>query len=116
MNRATRIAQLETRLLRHDPGVRLALSQRRFAAASARLTRIAADIIKQRAARLERAHLRLHALSPLAVLNRGYAIVYAPDGSILRDATYTRAGQVIRARVAKGSLRATVLTNSAEET
>jgi exodeoxyribonuclease VII large subunit len=116
MNRATRIAQLEARLRRQDPGVRLALSQRRFAAASARLTRIAADLIKQRSARLERAHLRLQALSPLAVLNRGYAIVYAPDGAILRNATSTRAGQTIRARLAQGSLRATVLTNTAEET
>ena len=112
-NRRTRIAQLEARLRRHDPGVRLVLAQRRFAAASARLTR-AADLITQRAVRLERAYLRLQALSPLAVLNRGYAIVYAPDGSILRNATSARAGQTIRARLAQGSLRATVLTNSAE--
>jgi exodeoxyribonuclease VII large subunit len=46
------------------------------------------------------------------VLNRGYAIVYAPDGSILRSAAQARAGSLIRARLAQGSLRATVLTNA----
>ncbi len=115
-NRTNRIAQLEARLRRHDPSVRLALSQRRLATAAASLSRVATGLIAQRATRLERATLRLEALSPLAVLNRGYAIVYAPDGSILRSATSTRAGQTIRARLAQGSLRATVLTNNAETT
>ena len=113
-NRAHRITQLETRLRRHDPSVRLAAAQRRFAAASGRLERISADLVTRRSARLERAHLRLEALSPLAVLNRGYAIIYAPDGSILRNASQARAGSLIRARLATGSLRATVLTNATD--
>jgi exodeoxyribonuclease VII large subunit len=110
-NRTNRIAQLEARLRRHDPSLRLAAAQRRFAAAAARLERAGDDLINRPNARLERASLRLDALSPLAVLNRGYAIVYAPDGSILRNATQARAGSLIRARLASGSLRATVLTN-----
>ena len=113
-NRIIRLAQLEARLRRHDPGVRFAAAQRRFAAAESRLARISADLITRRAARLELAHLRLEALSPLAVLSRGYAIVYAPDGSILRNAAQARAGSLIRARLANGSLRATVLTNATD--
>ncbi len=67
--------------------------------------------------RLEHAALRLHALSPLAVLHRGYAIVFTErDGrtEILRDATSAAAGQEIRARLATGSLRATVTETESE--
>ena len=51
---------------------------------------------------------RLEALSPLAVLSRGYALVYAADGTLLRSAAETAAGQTIRARLAHGTLEAKV--------
>jgi exodeoxyribonuclease VII large subunit len=60
--------------------------------------------------RLERAWVRLQALSPLAVLNRGYAIVYLEDEPerILRSAADAQPQQTIRARLAYGSVRAIV--------
>jgi exodeoxyribonuclease VII large subunit len=66
--------------------------------------------------RLRRAHERLaplvrtlNAVSPLATLERGYAIVANADGNILRDAADAPPGSVIDARLAKGSIRAKVL-------
>jgi exodeoxyribonuclease VII large subunit len=47
-------------------------------------------------------------MSPLRVLERGYALVYGPDGKLLRSAAAVSAGAEISARLARGSLRATV--------
>ncbi|MEK7475569.1 MAG: exodeoxyribonuclease VII large subunit [Candidatus Coatesbacteria bacterium] len=51
---------------------------------------------------------RLHALSPLAVLGRGYAIAFAlPGGEVVKDAAKVTPGQDLEIRLAKGSVRAT---------
>jgi exodeoxyribonuclease VII large subunit len=46
----------------------------------------------------------LDALSPLATLARGYAIVQRPDGSVMRNAGDARVGETLRARLARGEL------------
>jgi len=106
--RANRFASLTARLERHNPAVRLALAHRRLEAASQSLNRLARTTIVARAARLDRATARLDALSPLAVLNRGYSLVYTADGRLLRDAAEAHPGQTIRARLANGSVTAEV--------
>lgn len=107
--RAARVASLEERLRRHDPTLRLTLSQRRLTAVESRLRRLRRELIVRPRAGLGLIEGRLQALSPLAVLGRGYAIVYAADGSILRRADATQTGQEIRARLAEGALRAVIL-------
>jgi exodeoxyribonuclease VII large subunit len=48
---------------------------------------------------------RLDALSPLAVLSRGYALARRiPDGAVLRDAEEARVGQDISVMLGRGSL------------
>ena len=106
--RASQLAALAARTERQNPAVRLALARRRLEAASQSLNRLALSAIAARATRLDRATARLVALSPLAVLNRGYALVYTADGQLLRDATEARPGQTIRARLAEGSVTAEV--------
>lgn len=52
----------------------------------------------------------LHALSPLSVLDRGYAIATVEaTGSALRDPSEATPGTILRVRVARGSLRAKVV-------
>ena len=51
---------------------------------------------------------QLEALSPLAILDRGYALVFDSSGALLKDANQVKAGDEISARLAKGSLTATV--------
>ncbi len=110
--RVNRLTALQARLRIQDPGVRLSHSQRRLAQAEDRLSRIAKDLILMRRSRLERAASRLTALSPLAVLNRGYAIVFIDSGShagsILRSAAETQPGDQIRARLAHGTVTARI--------
>jgi exodeoxyribonuclease VII large subunit len=103
------LTALEIRLRRHDPTVRIARTARRLQLAKSRLESIATQITAQRRTRLERATLRLNALSPLAVLNRGYAIVYSEAGRILTSPSAAPAGSQITARLAEGTLRAHVM-------
>jgi exodeoxyribonuclease VII large subunit len=50
----------------------------------------------------------LNAVSPLATLERGYAIVSLESGDILRNAADAKPGTLIEARLAQGRLRARV--------
>ena len=66
-------------------------------------------------ARLENARLRFHlsavsldALSPLAVLQRGYALAQDKDGTLVRDAQAVQIGEAVRLRLAHGILNCRV--------
>ncbi len=52
---------------------------------------------------------KLDALSPLAVLTRGYSITQSADGKVLRDAAETKPGDRLKIRLANGKLDAEVL-------
>jgi exodeoxyribonuclease VII large subunit len=120
------------RLRQQAPTSRLAAAHRSLTRAEDRLTRISTHILTTRKSRLAAATTRLEALSPLAVLNRGYALVYAEPTDpgaphldpemweesapnppqtprLLRSTTGIKPGQQIRARLATGTLTATVL-------
>jgi exodeoxyribonuclease VII large subunit len=113
---AQRLALLAERLRRQDVSLRLATTHRRLQRVEERLFRTSTQILSTRHNRLNRASARLEALSPLAVLARGYALVYGSDGRLLRSAAETTAGQTIRTRLAEGSLKAQVTETNATET
>jgi exodeoxyribonuclease VII large subunit len=72
------------------------------------------DAGKRRAA-LARLAASLDGLSPLAVLGRGYALVWDEAGrKLVRDAAEVDEGQGIRIRLHRGALRATVLSRETE--
>ncbi|HVG26568.1 MAG TPA: exodeoxyribonuclease VII large subunit, partial [Acidobacteriaceae bacterium] len=96
----------EARLLRQDPAVRLREDRRRLEAAEERLRGAATMVSERRGVRLERVGARLEALSPVRVLERGYALVYGPEGRLLRSSGEVRPGEVITARLAEGTVRA----------
>jgi exodeoxyribonuclease VII large subunit len=62
----------------------------------------------QNKVRIERMGRALEALSPLAILERGYALVFDGAGELVKDAAQVKAGDEIRARVARGEIEATV--------
>lgn len=70
---------------------------------SARLLRCGNERISGSAAELQTAAGRLHALSPLAVLGRGYSLT-SKDGRILTDAAEASPGDMVEVRLAAGSL------------
>jgi len=110
-----RLAVLIDRLRRQDNAVRIAATHRRLQSAIHRLHRFTIQIVNTPQARLNRASASLEALSPLAVLSRGYALVYAADGRLLRSYTDTASGQRIRARLGRGMLEAEVTRTRIDE-
>jgi exodeoxyribonuclease VII large subunit len=66
-------------------------------------------------AQLNQALAKLEALSPVRILDRGYALVFDSEGKLVKDAAQLNPGQTISARVAKGSLTAQVIKTSSSE-
>jgi exodeoxyribonuclease VII large subunit len=75
---------------------------------------VASRTVERRRARLEGAGGRLHALSPLATLARGYAVARDDQGRTLSSVTQLAAGLPFSLIVRDGSVRATV-TDSAPD-
>jgi exodeoxyribonuclease VII large subunit len=111
-----RLAHLEAQLARHNPTLRLAAARRRLDLSSQTLNRLATRIPQASATRINQLTARLEALSPLAVLNRGYALIYTENTeagageTLLRNSADTQSGRQIRARLAQGTLTAQVLS------
>src|SRR5215813_10695908 len=59
-------------------------------------------------ARLQQLSAKLDALSPLNILDRGYALVFDAKGGLVKDASLLQPGQEVTGRVAKGSFVAEV--------
>jgi exodeoxyribonuclease VII large subunit len=112
----TRLAHLETRLRRQHVSLRLANDAHRFQTLQQRLHAARTTPFLEAHTRLNHATSQLEALSPLRVLERGYALVYlgewkgegVPSGKLLRNATEAPPGTPITAQLAKGRLRAKV--------
>jgi exodeoxyribonuclease VII large subunit len=113
-NALQRHEQLLARLQRAHPGSRLQQQVQRLDDLDTRLRR-AWDLQRTRMMqRLQLAQRHLDAISPLATLQRGYAIVTGPAGEALMDESQVKPGDVIEARVARGRIRAQVLATRAE--
>jgi len=97
------------RLLEQRPDRRLALAGAGLAELAHRLGGAGVVAITGRRSRLDQLGGRLRALSPLAVLGRGYALALGPDQRVLRDANQVEVGDDIKVRLAKGALSAKVL-------
>jgi len=84
----------------------------RLDAAEKRLLRAGPMGVTAARARHDSLRLRLESLSPLAVLERGYAMVEDEAGGIVRDATKLKPGQRVKTRVGRGSFRSEVVSDS----
>lgn len=99
-----RLERLHGRLLGQHPRNRLTLLGRRLGEHDQRLRRAIGQILERRRTDLKHAGHALHAVSPLATLERGYAILFDSDGQVLRSARKVAAGTSLRARLADGEL------------
>ena len=92
----------------YDARRRLAAVQQRLDAEVSKLAAAAnARLLANRAA-LDRRMASLEALSPVAILNRGYALVFDANGQLVKDAAQLRDGDELSARLARGRVRARV--------
>jgi exodeoxyribonuclease VII large subunit len=72
------------------------------------MERLLRQTLEQRGKRLAVASRTLDAVSPLATLERGYAIVTDSKGTVITNAQDVRSGQIINARLTQGSVRARI--------
>jgi exodeoxyribonuclease VII large subunit len=98
---------LENRVRRYDVRPRLAADRRRLEAASGSAAHRMSELLTSRRRRMEQLTAKLSQLSPLLVLQRGYAIVSNASG-VVTDATQSPVGSNIHVRLARGELDATV--------
>ena len=107
-NRLASLAALHGRLQLHSPAGCIGELQLRWRASAQRLGSAVQTLITTRRQALAVNSRALNAISPLATLERGYAIVSRPGGDILRDAGEVKSGEQINARLGKGQLLCTV--------
>ena len=109
---ATRTHSLEvarSRLLQGSPAIRVQRNMMEMSILRARLRRAGVTEIERLDIRYRLAARALDSVSPLATLDRGYAIVSEEEsGTILTDASRVPKGARIRAQLSSGVLRATV--------
>ncbi len=124
------VTELRTAILQRDPRQRLSLIQRTVAAnvvrmehalerqlTAARFRMNALDMRFSRAAHVgiteqrsawREVHRELHALSPLAVLHRGYALVLNQSGKVVRSTAELTPNQTVETRLGDGSFQSSV--------
>jgi exodeoxyribonuclease VII large subunit len=106
--RRERLRWLTGRASLVSPSARLKLQLSRLESLDQRLGRAWRQAMSSRRDKLLPLIRTLHAVSPLATLERGYAIVSLESGDILRDAADAKPGAIIEARLARGRVRAKV--------
>ena len=79
----------------------------------AAMTAAVRKLLLQRRSRLEQLSSELGALSPTAILERGYALVFDASGKLLKDAAQVKSGDEISARLARGTVTARVQNKKA---
>jgi exodeoxyribonuclease VII large subunit len=105
----SRMSEATSSLHQHSPARRVQDMCLKYESLSARLRHAWANRAAKAEHRLALAVRMLNTVSPLATLERGFAIVTrGADGRLVTDAGSLQVGDEIRARMAKGSVRATV--------
>ncbi len=111
----THLSELLAGLQAQHPRHRLAGARAHVHELEASLHHLARDLTRTGRQRLGQAASALDALSPLRVLERGYAVATSTDGKAIRDATAVKAGDDINIRVQRGELLARVVSSRAPE-
>ena len=113
LERSYRRWEIASSSVRHyDARQRLAAIRQRLDADTASLASAAHARLLAGRAVLDRRAAALEALSPVAILNRGYALVFDASGQLVKDAGRLKPGDDVSARLARGRVQARV--NSVE--
>lgn len=103
-DRRERLRRLVDRLRAQHPERRIHRDRRLLATLESRLVEAGGRLTRAPRLRLARAAGALDALSPLAVLERGFAVVTDRDAKVIVDAAATGVGDTLHVRLHRGSL------------
>jgi exodeoxyribonuclease VII large subunit len=95
--------------IRHyDVGLVLSGMRKELESHASALVAVTRNVLLQHRVRSERLQTALESLSPLAILDRGYALIFDADGKLLKDSSRVNVGDEISARLAHGLIQAAV--------
>jgi len=117
LERSHRRSESAAAAVRHyDARRRLAAIRQRLEAQVASLAAATHRRLLESRGALDRRTASLEALSPVAILNRGYALVFDAKGQLVKDAARLKAGDELSARLARGRVHARVTASQSDET
>ena len=99
--------QTDLRLCRLDLRLRLQTAKSRTQQASAKIDSAIRRRLTQAQSRATVLTTRLHALNPLQILERGFAVVSLPNGHVFRRPGDAPPGTHLQIRLAEGAIEAT---------
>lgn len=114
VRRRQRLDSVQNRLSLWGRGAFLGLLHTRFRHLSERLNRGIGHHLHRSRQRVVVLESRLHGVSPLAVLQRGYGIIYDSSGRVLRRADTVSVGEQLQIVLAQGALVAVVHSRKEE--
>jgi exodeoxyribonuclease VII large subunit len=107
-DRQARLDDTQRRLLRASPLWQIQNGRQRLDDLSTRGQLALTHHLQLQRAQMAGLRSRLQALNPLAVLERGFAVVSRPDGSLVRSVSQVKVGAEIQVQVADGKFSADV--------
>ena len=108
-NADSSLGQIIIRLRSTDPAPRVRLGREHTSALLARLRGAAGLQLERAGSQVELLDRALQSINPRAILGRGYAIVTAADGSVIRRAADVAPGDRLALTVAEGEIAADVV-------
>jgi exodeoxyribonuclease VII large subunit len=103
----SRVDVATTRVRAHDVRFLLHGMRKQVESASGRLSLVTQQRLQSTKSDLNQYEARLQALSPLNILERGYAIVFNANGALIKHPQQVATGDEIAVRVARGEFKAT---------
>jgi exodeoxyribonuclease VII large subunit len=114
--RRREVAELAGNVLHHEPRQMVARARERLNVSRTRMERSIERTMRREAANAQALEAQLRALSPLAVLERGYALVLGVDGAVIRSASQVAKSDRVRTRLSDGEFGSTVVDVKANKT
>ena len=112
---AARLTRIESQLTPLSVTSKLGSAKTRLALLDEKRRSAIERAMKSGTEKLALAARSLNAMSPLAVLDRGYSITQKRSGDVVRDASAVKPGDELNVRLAKGSVKTEVLSVENEE-
>lgn len=104
-----RLSEMASKKIFQSPGAYVDERKAALSGAGERLTAAFRNLIAAKKERYVFLGASLDAMSPLAVLSRGYSIARGTDGRVLRDSNEVSAGDRIDVRLHKGEIKCRVI-------
>jgi exodeoxyribonuclease VII large subunit len=103
-HKTVRLDRTYARLLAQHPRQRVMLLRQRLEQHALHLRHMMLNKLQRERGNLQQTARAMRAVSPLATLERGYAILFDADGKVLRSAQHVAADTPLRAKLADGEL------------